>query len=377
MKKLSLILIGLMACLAIGVSTARGQVFYTLQDLGVVKNMVASEPTAINNQGHVTGTSYAGSESCAFHFLKAIEDAGGVNSRGFAINSANIIAGDAFFAHPQGPKVLISPSHAAIFKNGVVTDLGALEGQVYSRATGINAVGWVVGFSGPTRDSNFSRAFIWSSGTGMVDMGTLGGQYAQAYGINDAGFVTGTSLTPQMLGAGTHAFIYQPFSQGAGCSRLPMRDLGVLPGGDSSYGMAINPSNHVAGYSKINYFDDRVHAFLHNGKKMIDLGTLNGNALYCDTSVALGLNNSDQVVGYSIIPAGGNMPIRQAAFLWSGGKMQNLNGLIGIAAGQYWLFSATAINDNGQIVASAFDNNGNERAVLLTPSLIKLPPPAP
>ena len=43
MKKLPVILIGLMACLAIGVSTARGQVIYSLEDLGVVKDMEDSE----------------------------------------------------------------------------------------------------------------------------------------------------------------------------------------------------------------------------------------------------------------------------------------------------------------------------------------------
>ena len=39
MKTLPAILIGLMASLAIGVTTARGQVMYSLEDLGVVKDM--------------------------------------------------------------------------------------------------------------------------------------------------------------------------------------------------------------------------------------------------------------------------------------------------------------------------------------------------
>ena len=94
-------------------------------------------------------------------------------------------------------------------------------------------------------------------------------------------------------------------------------------------------------------------------------------------STALGLNNFDQVVGWTYVPAIGGMPIRQAAFLWSHGQMKNLNELIGQAAKNYWFFSATAINDNGQIVACAFDGKGNVHAVMLTPQLIKLPPPAP
>ncbi len=55
-----------------------------------------------------------------------------------------------------------------------------------------------------------SRAFVWSAQTGMIDIGTLGGAYAQAYAINDAGYITGASQT-QGMGPmlTTHAFIYR------------------------------------------------------------------------------------------------------------------------------------------------------------------------
>jgi probable HAF family extracellular repeat protein len=365
MKTPALILVSLMACSAIGTSTARAQA-YIVRDLGVVEDMTASEATAVNSEGYVAGIAYNDTASCAFQYSKKLmQDAGGVNSRGFAINSAKLVVGDAYFT--QNIKYT---SHAVIFKGGEVRDLGVLEGQMYSRANGINAVGWVVGSSGPERDSTASRAFIWTQPTGMFDIGTLGGLYAQAYAINDWGYVTGTSTTPAMAG-GTHAFLHQPYSQTEKYSE-PMKDLGTLMGlMGSSYGMAINNSNHVVGYSTYRSYSDNVHAFLYNGKKMIDLGTLNPNPLYFDYSVALGLNNSDDVVGYSYVPATGVMPIRQAAFLWSrnpqtGGDMRNLNDLIGSAANHYWLFSASAINDKGQIAASGFDNNGNVRALLLT-----------
>ena len=188
---------------------------YSLEDLGVVKDMDYSAPAAIDSQGWVTGTAYKGEESCAFYYdygQKIMEDAGGLNSRSFAINSlgldsveTRIVVGDTFTVVPMEPR-----SHAAMFKSGVVTDLGVLPGQVYSRANGINATGQVVGFSGLQRDSSESRAFMWSSQTGMIDIGTLGGGYAQAYAINDAGYVTGASQT-QGMGpmATTHAFIYR------------------------------------------------------------------------------------------------------------------------------------------------------------------------
>lgn len=371
MKKLSLILIGLLACFAIGISTAQGQQ-YSLEDLGLVKGMDVSLPAAVNFNGHVAGTAYAKGETCAFYydyFQKFMYDAGGVNSRGFGINFMNLIAGDAFFPGPMEPR-----SHAALFKGGVAVDIGVLKGQVYSRANGINAMGQVVGFSGAARDGSESRAFLWSSQTGMIDIGTLGGAYAQAYAINDTGAITGASQTQGMgFGLTTHAFIYRQLALTSPGNRQ-MQDLGVL-GGLFSSGMAINNYDHVAGYSTLSTKDGRVHAFLHNGKSMIDLGSLGGNALDSDHSVALGVNSKDQVVGYTYLPAFGDMPLQQVAFLWSRnesgiGKMANLNHMIDKTGRNYVLITATGINDKGQIAAVAYDiYNGGLRAVLLSPPL--------
>jgi probable HAF family extracellular repeat protein len=372
MKKLSLILIGLMACLAIGISTAQGQVMYRLEDLGVVKEMEATQAAALNSFGSVVGTAYGGEyPMCAFHYdyvQKFIHEEGAPDSRAFGINSKSMIVGDAFPVGPMEPR-----SHATLWKSGVPMDLGVLQSQGYSRANGINAIGQVVGYSGLQRDSAESRAFVWTNQTGMIDIGTLGGAYAQAYAINDAGYITGASQTQRMGPmVTTHAFIYRlPTPPYTRYNR--MVDLGVL-GGVSSYGMAINSYNHVVGYSTI-ASDERVHGFLHDGAKMIDLGSLGGpgNRWGTDVSVALGVNNYDQVVGYTYLPAIGDMPIQQVAFLWrrgvnGSGHMINLNRLLLGEGKNYLVSSATAINDNGQIVGTAYDlRDGNVRAVLLTP----------
>jgi probable HAF family extracellular repeat protein len=164
-----------------------------------------------------------------------------------------------------------------------------------------------------------------------------------------------------------------------------MRDLGTL-GGNNSYGMAINANNHVVGYSAINKVDSRVHAFWFDGSGMKDLGSLAptfSNPLE-DQSIALGVNSSDRVVGYSYLPAvnqttdpavqPGTSPVRQVAFVWYQGRMTDLNKLIGTATDTYHLNSAVAINDNGQIVATALSKaTGARRAVLLTPISSLLP----
>ena len=107
----------------------------------------------------------------------------------------------------------------------------------------------------------------------MLDIGTLGGAYARATAINESGFATGTSqISSPLRDSPTHAFIYQSPAS-APDIKTRMRDLGTL-GGSSSFGTSINESNHVVGYSTTNALDDRYHAFLHNGKRMIDLGSL-------------------------------------------------------------------------------------------------------
>ena len=371
----------LIACFVLGGSNAFAQ-SYKVTDLGVLPNKEESIPAAINNQGLVTGTSSAEtSGEAAFRYNpnspSLMEDIGqssrGVVSRGFGINNVGTVVGDSTItASTANPSI----RHAALFISGSTNDLGTLPKQTYSRANSINGFNQVVGFSGPALDTPKSRAFFWSKSTGMTDLGTLGGAWAQAFAINDSGFITGNSqLQPNV--ADTHAFL-SPSPLGAGPAG--MRDLGTL-GGSFSYGMAINAKNYVVGYSTINTMDSRVHAFLSDGNAMKDLGSLAGtsSSKLEDQSVALGINSSSQVVGYSYLPGiSPNAdpaiqpvanPVQQVAFVWSlGGVMRDLNKLIGTAAETYHLNSAVAINDNGQIVATALSKaTGTRRAVLLTP----------
>jgi probable HAF family extracellular repeat protein len=97
------------------------------------------------------------------------------------------------------------------------------------------------------------------------------------------------------------------------------------------------------------------------------------DSLKTDQSFALGINNTDQVVGYTFLHAQDNSGVMgspvQVAFIYSNGVMTNLNTLVGrVAANTYQLYSATAINDKGQIAVTAFDYDNNVfRALLLTP----------
>ena len=380
---LSVVAIAILAFFGIGAQVLHAQV-YDLVDLAAPpengQKAFLSMPAAMNDRAQVTGIADLGSgNQSAFLYrprneketaVEYLDENPAISSRGFGINSVGDVVGDVSIARQRDVR------HATLFRNGKTLDLGVLQEGDSSRANSINASGLVVGFSGPGRDSNASRAFLWSAATGMVDLGTLGGKYAQAFAINDSGYVTGTSQVSPLIShapGGTHAFLYQPLSIPAP-PIVRMLDLGTL-GGQNSYGTAINASNHVVGYSLINTFDNRIHAFLHDGTQLRDLGSLGPNRIQTDNSAALGINGIDQVVGWTLIEPNSefgisapNGPVQQVAFIYTNGIMRNLNDLIGDAAKNYLLFSATAINNKGQIIASALDRSTNQvRAVLLTP----------
>jgi len=95
-------------------------------------------------------------------------------------------------------------------------DLGVLPGggaDPYSYAGDINDVGQVVGAAGhgpAGPGSGPDHAFLWTAGAGMRDLGILPeGSELQYYaaGINEHGYVVGSSRTP-VLGGGNHAFLW-------------------------------------------------------------------------------------------------------------------------------------------------------------------------
>jgi probable HAF family extracellular repeat protein len=322
---------------------------FTIIDLGL------GVANGINNSGQVVGFCSSTGHAFLWSSESGMRDLGtlpggstsvanGINSSGQVVGSSGTSSG---------------ADHAFLWSDGAMLDLGTLPfGNVESRANGINSFGQVVG-------QIVVGAFLWSSESGMRDVGALpGGNFSIAQGINDSGQVVGVSTT---LG---------PFRAFLWSSTSGIQDLGTLGGGVQldpalrgalgSQANAINSFGQVVGFSDTP--SGPQHAFLWSGV-MIDLGALGGSFSF-DSSFAIGINNRGQVVGTDrtlFDPVTRAIVVR--AFLWSGGVMTDLSTLPEVrAAGWSSLSTANAINDAGQIVGAGAIN-GQGHAFLLSPPL--------
>jgi len=124
----------------------------------------------------------------------------GINDKGQVTGGSDLPGDTNFF---NGP---VSTSHAFLWQNGVMTDLGTLPGDAQSFGLGINNRGQIVG-------GFISRAYIWQDGV-MTDLNTLvpGPPFSPLYllaaeSINDLGEITGTGLA---INGDQHAFLAIP-----------------------------------------------------------------------------------------------------------------------------------------------------------------------
>jgi probable HAF family extracellular repeat protein len=198
-----------------------------------------------------------------------------------------------------------------IFKGGEVIDLGTLGGS-YSFATGINDLGQVVGISQLTTGG--VHAFLWEQGQ-LTDIG----EFAPG-DINNQGQVAcQMSVRPGQR----HACRWQ-----AGT----LTDLGGFDSG--AYG--INQRGDVLGTARTACSAE--HGHLWRDGTSIDLGSFGGQCVY---SGGRGLNDRGEVVGNSQT---GSNPY-SLPFVWRDGVLVDLS-----TRGLTPLDKLTAINNAGVIV---------------------------
>jgi len=235
----------------------------TMHDLGTLGGTYSSG-FGINASGQVTGDSSTTGQAARRAFLwtpttpngsdGTMIDLGslagpGGGSIGWAINASGQVAGDS--------RTTSGDDHAFVY-DGAMHDLGTLGGR-HSSALGINESGQVAGLSYVTGDAT-QHAFLWTPTTpngvsgAMIDLGTLGGTYSSyAYGVNASGQVVGGSFTTG--NAARHAFIY---SSGSGMVDLNSL-IDPLSGWELELGTAINDAGQITG---LGFNGSEGHAFL-------------------------------------------------------------------------------------------------------------------
>src|SRR5580693_6335026 len=141
---------------------------YTVTDLGVLSGDVSTQGRGIGPGGQIVGNAENNLQaffwSPAHGLLGLPHVSGGVYSMAMGINASGLIVGDSTYNS-------IENTHAVLWINGKVQDMGTLTGGTQSWANAINASGQVVGGSNSAKTQ--PNAFIWSKVKGMLDLGVL------------------------------------------------------------------------------------------------------------------------------------------------------------------------------------------------------------
>jgi probable HAF family extracellular repeat protein len=247
-------------------------------------------------------------------------------------------------------------SHAFVWRDDHLKDLGTLPGGNFSYAEGINNIGQIVGVSendrvDPASGNPEFHAVIWENGF-IRDLGTLGGTSSFGGATNDRGEVMGVSLNGipdpfSIVGLGSNTTLTQ--TRGFLWQDGKMHDLGSL-GGPDAFAIFLNQRGQVAGMSYTSDVPDPnsglppMDPFLWENGKITDLGNFGGtNPFGLFSGFVSGLNDAGQVTGTMTLPGDQT----SHAFLWKGKKLSDLGTLGGTFAVSY------GINNVGEVVGMA------------------------
>jgi probable HAF family extracellular repeat protein len=269
----------------------------------------------------------------------------------------------AFFVAPDG---YICNGFA--WNNGVMTPLPPFHGGYDSYAAGVNNRGQVVGWAEngvldptcnhapPVNQFLQFEAAIW--GPELTEMTQLppypGDPDSAATAINDRGQVIGISgLCANAVGgkSAIHALLWE--------NGRPI-NLGNL--GTEAWNTPISLNNHgqVVGFAYNAESNAQGFLWTHESGKMQPLPFIGDD----NAGAAYDINEKGQIVGIS---NGGTEPYGARAFLYDNGTMLDLNRLVQGDSSLY-LFIAQGINDQGEIVGTAFDASGEQVGFLAVPA---------
>jgi probable HAF family extracellular repeat protein len=272
---------------------------WRIMDLGLGDG---SSAAAINERGHVVGSSAAGGFLWRQGRVTYIGHLPGhLTSRPTDVNNHDEVVGSSFAAD--------GTSHAFLWRRGVMSDLGVLPGGDNSYATAINDRGDIVGFSANAAANMELRAVRWHHG--RVTVLEAPSHHSIANDINNEGIIVGDATVGQSIEPGAVRWRHN-------------RIQGVTAGLPST-ATAVSERGDITGV----VFGGLTHGFLWQSGRLVEIDAPPGSTFIQPYDI----NDRGQIVGST----------DSFAFLWQHGRTIALPRLEGAS-------EANDINDRGLIV---------------------------
>lgn len=336
--------------------------------------------SSINSMGQVVGRRYIwtpgspNSPNGTFNFVPIPSEIGlsglvDVNDYGQVLGRVSVMDAN-FQVFTRAMVWTPSTPNGTVFSTMM---LDPITGFAELRPSAINNQGQIVGqlqndSPGPT------APFLWSPAGPNLQTGSMvvlqhpdaGIVHGEASDINAQGQVTGRAFLPVGATVLQRTFLWTP--------QEPNGNVGSMVGLPSDFAMqiGINGSGQVSG-SRFHggaiiasKWTPREPSYVHESLTNLSLAGSQG----------FGINSQGDVVGFGppSDPTKGS-----AAFIWTAGEgMIDLNTLLSNPLEGWWLRSANAINDFGQIVGRAdYDPDGDGPAVASLRGFLLTPVPEP
>lgn len=335
-------------------------VHYQVVPIGVLPGKTVSFLSivrAVNNREHVTGYSYVYDGDIALTGQGFIWQDGKIEALpllkgwpgafAFGINDRDQVVGAANNVDADGNLI----QTAVLWDHERPINLGALHPGWTSDALDVSTLGVVVGASGSV-GTNFPTPVVWYGGDIHALPQLPGEEGGWAEEINALGVIVGWQESA------TNQIPCLWYWNGAGYTAV---DLGSL-GGDVGQAFGINNFNKVVGYS---LHSGNIHgpAFLwdyRQGLKALPL-------LPPDTDgLAYNINDLGQIVGESQTFDDNGQFVSQRSAIWEDGTVTALQTLVP-ANTPPLTYETSNINDRGDTAVNATNPDGSPLALLLVP----------